>query len=213
MRYNPNIRHRRSIRLRTHDYSQASAYFITICTYNRELLLVDRLVREIVSNAWRDLARRVPHVRVDQLVAMPNHVHGIIWIVRPAPPVGAQHRAWPDDKSSPTDTSPRKPPSSSNHAAPLRPDVELALPNEPPRPIAVEPGSLGAIVRAFKSRSTKRIHRLHRTPNAPVWQRNYYEQIIRNETALARIRQYIVDNPAKWAEDKNNPANWPKPNP
>jgi hypothetical protein len=60
----------------------------------------------------------------------------------------------------------------------------------------------------LKSSSTKRINRLRGTPSACVRQRNYYERVIRNEEELNRIRQCIRDNPAKWADDQNNPANW-----
>ena len=68
-------------------------------------------------------------------------------------------------------------------------------------------GSLGAIVGSFKSATAKRINNLRETPGAPVWQRNYYEHVIRDEDDLNRIRQHIRDNPAKWADDPDNPAN------
>jgi putative transposase len=61
-------------------------------------------------------------------------------------------------------------------------------------------------VRAFKSAVTKRINAQRGTPGAPVWQRNYYEHIVRGEKSLNRIRQYILDNPLRWAYDRNNPA-------
>lgn len=67
--------------------------------------------------------------------------------------------------------------------------------------------SLGAIVGSFKSVFARRINRLYRTPGAPVWQRNYYERVIRDERELAAIREYILDNPRKWADDTYNPAN------
>ena len=67
---------------------------------------------------------------------------------------------------------------------------------------------LPEIVRAFKTFSARRINGLRHTPGVPVWQRNYYEHIIRNETALNRVRQYIMDNPARWAEDPENPTRW-----
>jgi hypothetical protein len=70
----------------------------------------------------------------------------------------------------------------------------------------VESGSLSAIVRTFKSAAAKRINRLRGTSGAPLWQRNYYEHIVRDEDDLYRIREYIRDNPAKWNEDPLNPA-------
>jgi REP element-mobilizing transposase RayT len=65
------------------------------------------------------------------------------------------------------------------------------------------------VVRAFKSSTTKRINAIRNTNGIPVWQRNYYEHVIRSEDDLMRIRQYIRDNPAKWADDPDNPANIP----
>jgi len=67
-------------------------------------------------------------------------------------------------------------------------------------------GSLGAIIQSFKSVSTRKINRLRSTPGISVWQRNYYERIIRDESELNRIRRYIVDNPTQWETDENNPA-------
>jgi hypothetical protein len=71
----------------------------------------------------------------------------------------------------------------------------------------VAPGSLGAKVRAFKAAAARRINARRGTPGAPVWQPDYYERIIRNDFELDRIRQYILDNPAKWEDDPENPAN------
>jgi len=66
-------------------------------------------------------------------------------------------------------------------------------------------GSLGSFLSGFKSATTKRINDLRRTSGL-VWQRNYYEHVIRNEDSLHRIREYIVDNPARWDFDRENPA-------
>jgi len=66
---------------------------------------------------------------------------------------------------------------------------------------------LPTIVGAFKSAVTKRINEYRDTPGAPVWQRNYYEHVIRNESSLNDIRFYIQTNPMQWAEDRENPAN------
>ena len=76
------------------------------------------------------------------------------------------------------------------------------------RPVAPTgpPRSIGALMAGFKSASTKRINAARGTPGARVWQRNYYDHVIRNEANLHRIRQYIADNPARWAEDPENPA-------
>ncbi|SRR5712692_5457215 len=177
--YDPDIRQRRSIRLWGFDYASAGAYFVTICTYERRILLTNPLVRNLVYNAWHDLPRRFPSLRLDEFVIMPNHVHFIIWITDVGAQRDAKSRQIPscDAIANTTSVAPLY------HAAPLRP--------------AVAPRSLGAIVRAFKSVSAKRINRLCCTPGAPVLQSNYYERIIRNEEELSAIRQYIRDNPAK----------------
>jgi hypothetical protein len=69
---------------------------------------------------------------------------------------------------------------------------------------------LGQIVGYFKYQSAKQINHIRNTPGVPVWQRNYYEHIIRSEEEMDRIRTYIIENPAKWAEDEDNPANMDK---
>ena len=66
-------------------------------------------------------------------------------------------------------------------------------------------GSLGAIVGNFKSITTRRINQVRKTPGQPVWQRNYYEHIVRHDKELNAIRQYIIDNPANWLQDTENP--------
>ena len=66
---------------------------------------------------------------------------------------------------------------------------------------------LGRLIGAFKTVSSKRINETRGTPGVPVWQRNYYEHIIRNEESLNEIRQYIAGNPMRWAEDEENPEN------
>jgi REP element-mobilizing transposase RayT len=81
MKYDPQRHHRRSIRLFGYDYSQPGAYFVTICTYNRELSLEAEQVEEIVRSAWASLPARFPHVVLDEFVIMPNHIHGIVILV------------------------------------------------------------------------------------------------------------------------------------
>ncbi len=83
------------------------------------------------------------------------------------------------------------------HASPLRPS------SGPPQ------RSLGAIVGAYRAAVSKRINQLRRTSGTPVWQRNYYDHVIRDEADLNRVRQYIIDNPAKWSEDRENPDRQP----
>ncbi len=185
MSYSPHSHHRRSIRLKEYDYSQPGAYFVTICTHDRACLfggVVDGEMRlnefgEMVHECWQAIPDHFPHAMLDEFVIMPNHVHGIISIV---------DAAIVDNVGA-------------THASPLKSASSL-----PPR--GPKQKSIGAIVGSFKSAVTKRINEYRNTPGAPVWQRNYYEHIIRNEESLNRIRQYIADNPARWTFDRENTA-------
>lgn len=187
--YDPDRHHRRSIRLRAYDYTQAGAYFVTICTHGRECLLgnvVDGSVQLstlgcIVERAWRSLARDFANMAPDAFVVMPNHLHGIVVIT--------QGRGEA--------SSSEKLPTPERDASPLR---------RPARPAGTVAGSLGAMVQNFKSMSTRRINTLRGTPGVPVWQRNYYERVIRSEEELSRVRQYITQNPTRWATDEENPV-------
>jgi putative transposase len=175
--------HRRSIRLPGWDYTRTGAYFVTIVTYQRETLfgaIVDgeMVLSEsgrIVAEEWERTAVVRPYVRLDEFVVMPNHIHGILVIT--------------DEHGRGTATR--------RGMAPPCPYV-----GKFGKPIA---GSLPTIVRAFKSAVAKRINERRGTPGVPVWQRNYYEHIVRNERELNAIRQYIRDNPGRWAEDAENP--------
>jgi putative transposase len=175
---------RKSMRLKGYDYTQNGAYFVTICSYERQCIFSNSVGDEIALNAcgqivkscWDAIPSHYPFVELDCFVVMPNHIHGILTIVdlNNGQNVGAQH------------------------VAPL-----------PPTPIEkkgittnnVMPNSLGAIVRSFKSAVTRMIHQIENNPHSPVWQRNYYEHIIRNEDDLNQIRAYIVHNPLKWSSD------------
>ncbi len=98
MKDDPEKHHRRSIRLKGYDYSRAGAYFVTICTQNRECLFGDIVDGEmmlnkngeIVESVWNDLPNHYAHVELDYHIIMPNHIHGIIIIVgaglKPTPP-------------------------------------------------------------------------------------------------------------------------------
>jgi len=66
--------------------------------------------------------------------------------------------------------------------------------------------TVGAIIRGFKSTTTKQINLFHKTPGIPIWQRNYYEHVIRNEGELNKTREYIRNSPLKWDLDKDNPG-------
>ena len=176
MKYNPDIHHRRSIRLKDYDYSQSGAYFVTICNKNKECLfgdVVDRKMRLnemgiVVQQCWNVIPEHFPNTVSDEFIVMPNHIHGIIVIV------GAQFIA-PFGKTMSGNQGVM------NHA----------------------PTTAGEIVRAFKARCTYAINQVRITPGMPLWQRNYYEHIIRNEPELNKIREYIINNPLNWESDEN----------
>ena len=191
----PKRHRRRSIRLKGYDYRQPGAYFVTICTYQRELLFEDPVLRHAAESRWQRIPRHFPHVQLDTWVVMPNHIHGILVFAEDArrgeasPATDSKAKPHPANAASPLDET------TSGDASPL------------PRPTGgVSPGSLGAVVGNFKAVTARRINDLRRTPGIPVWQRNYYEHIVRNERTLNAIRQYITDNPARWGCDRYNPA-------
>jgi putative transposase len=188
MRFDPEKHHRRSIRLKGHDYSQPGAYFVTICTRDQACLfghVVNGEMRlndagEIAQRCWEEIPRHFPLVELDAFVVMPNHVHGIIVI---------QGRG---EASVPLHVSKERP---GSDASPLR-----------QRPNGTQPGSLSAIVQNFKSISTRKMNAARSTPGTPVWQRGFYEHVVRDEEELRAIREYVLGNPARWDEDENNPA-------
>lgn len=177
-RHDPDRHHRRSIRLKGYDYSSPGAYFVTICTHRQEPLFGEVGDGEMVLSKFGQIAHdewlASPNIRreieLDAFVVMPNHIHGIVWIV-----VGATGRS------------------------PLHGQSPL-------RPRGPAPKSLGAFVAGYKSAVTKRINQRRDTPGHPVWQRNYWEHIVRTERALDAIRRYIADNPVRWSLDRYNPA-------
>ena len=142
-----------------------------------EMLLND--FGKIVDEEWRKTPFIRPYVELDTFIVMPNHLHGITMIHEhaTAPGIGT-YAAGP-------------------HGA--RPRAVNGRPNGAPS------GSLGAIVGQFKSSSARRINRTRSTPGSAVWQRGFYEHVIRSEESLASIREYVAGNPAKWAEDRYNP--------
>jgi REP-associated tyrosine transposase len=208
----PDRHHRRSIRLKGYVYTLPGAYFITVCSrdhaclfghvVNGEMHLND--AGEIAQRCREDIPHHFPSVELDAMVIMPNHVHGVIVITGPQDATQAAKTIGsvvpgPEivipckgEASVPPDR-PENP--SGPHASPLR-----------PRPIGTQPGSLSSIVQNFKSISTRKMNAARRAPGTLVWQRNYYEHVVRNEVELTAIREYILGNPARWDDDENNPA-------
>ncbi|MTJ08208.1 transposase [Anabaena sp. UHCC 0204] len=203
MSYNPNIHHRRSIRLKGYDYSQQGAYFVTICTYQRNCLfgeIVDDEMKlntngEITRGSWLSIPRHFQNVGLDEFVIMPNHLHGIIIIAEEGEALAISN-----------DQNQQK--LSSQCFAPTTPTTPTTPTGEKIKINGTKPQSLAAIIQNYKSVSTRQINRINKDKGNVIWQRNYHEHIIRSEEALNNIRQYIVNNPINWLDDEENPANF-----
>ena len=187
---NKSDKHRRSVRLKDYDYHQAGAYFVTIVAQDRRCLFGDvvegkmRLnpAGQMVQTVWDEMPNNYPNVETDLFVVMPNHVHGVIVLE-------ASRRACRASGGQPQGVAPTNP-RSANH------DVARSL-------------SLPDVIHRFKTLTTQRYtlgvkeHGWFRF-NSRLWQRNYFEHVIRDENSLNRIRQYILDNPAHWECDQEN---------
>lgn len=204
--------HRRSIRLRGYDYTRAGAYYVTVCTQDRFPLFGDVVNDEMMPNAmgaivqrcWDAIPEHMPMVVCDAFVVMPNHVHGIIVITDVA---GASaHNASSDGDGRGGVGAGNFPPL---HAAPTDPGRTVdpdgtTTPRRPPIAIMVK-NSLGHIMQTFKAAVSRQAIRDGLMPRGtPIWQRGYYESIIRDAASHDRIVQYIGKNPANWKNDRMN---------
>ncbi|VFM96988.1 MAG: hypothetical protein BECKG1743D_GA0114223_101227 [Candidatus Kentron sp. G] len=222
-KYNPKIHHRRSIRLPGYDYALPGAYFVTICVQHEKYLLGNVADGEVVSNdaggmvrtVWDEIPSHHPGAGIDAFVVMPNHVHGIIVItdgedmeeydgggtggaskpgVRPYQIQGihnrgdrGEHKVRPYEASAGIH-------SGGTSAAGIRPHGTL-------------PGTVGRIVQGFKSITTHEYTKGVKNRGWPpfpgkLWQRNYWEHIIRDEREWDEIREYIHNNPIRWESDR-----------
>jgi len=189
MSYDPDVHHRRSIRLHGYDYSRPGSYYVTICIEHYRCLLGEVVqgrmnwndAGQMVDYAWRSIPDRFPSAQLDEYIVMPNHFHGILRIVRAplvgahdtvrAPPVGAQDRKTAGTRPVPT---------------------------------------FGEMVGSFKSITTDQYIYGVRDRAWPAfdrrfWHRNFYEHIIRDEDELEKVRAYIRQNPLRWECDRYNP--------
>jgi len=196
MPYDPIKHHRRSIRLKEHDYAQPGDYFVTICTQKRVCLFGDiadcevRLNKagQIVDDTWYSLSKRFPSVQLDAFIVMPNHIHGVVFITDEIqPPVGATLVIAKNPVVAQDRAGTRPAPTEGN----------------------IKRSSLGQIIGAFKSITTHQyllgVREHQWLPfDCRLWQRNYYESIIRNKRVLNAIRTYIQANPYNWVNDPDN---------
>jgi len=169
---------RKQLRLKHYDYTESGVYFVTVCSRNRECLFGDivgatgrspalqlNAYGNIVRDEWLKSAVIRNEITLDAFVVMPNHIHGIIFIIR------------------------------ATGRSPLHDTMKPGLRSR----------SLGAFMAGFKSSTTKQINIMRTTPGIPVWQRNYYEHVIRTDDELNKTREYIINNPMQWELDEENP--------
>ncbi len=174
---------RRSIRLPSYDYSQRGAYFVTIVTANRRLFL---------GSIRNDHVTLSPFGKIVQttLSELPRYyprlsLDASVIMPNHVHAVLVLENALGDDLVG-------------------RTDLKSAPTSKPARPIS-------EIVRAFKAFSTREVNTFRGAPGSPLWQRNYYEHVIRNDADLNKIREYIHYNPTKWSQDQENPYRLPPP--
>ena len=191
MPYNPNIHHRRSVRLQGYDYSQAGAYFITICCDDRKCLFGNIINGEmnlndagkIADECWIEIPKHFPNAVLHEYVVMPNHVHGIVELAD-RNNVGAENfLPLQNDTGIPVGVQ---------NFEPLHPKQNAFQ--------KMIPRSIGSIVKGFKIGVTIRAKQF--LPDIKIWQRNYHEHIIRNEQSYLTISEYIINNPKNWKDDK-----------
>ncbi len=195
----PKIHHRRSTRLKSWDYSWSWWYYVTICAYERQCLFGEIVIDEmrlnsvgrIVEEEWLRTPEIRKSVELDLYVVMPNHIHGIIIV---NDDVGTHRSASliGEDKTGARGKS-------------VVATLDSHVGAHSSAPLRRKPRSLGSFVAGFKSVVTKRINVLRNSPGRPVWQRGFHDHIIRNEADLVRIREYIRNNPLRWALDEENP--------
>ena len=211
MKYNPQIHHRKSIRLKGYDYSQAGLYFITICCQDRAHLfgyiengkMIVNDAGKMIDNEWLKLPERFKNIRLHQYVVMPNHFHAILEIVgntvgatlvvAPNDTVAPNDVVAPNDTVSPNDTV------AQNEQTTEKLQPQWIAPTEKPKTVGDIVGAFQSIVtveyiRGVKQNGWQRF-------NGKLWQRNYWEHIIRNENEYQRISNYIINNPRQWDND------------
>ncbi|MCQ4574443.1 MAG: hypothetical protein NOU37_04285 [Candidatus Brocadiales bacterium] len=174
--------HRRSIRLKGYDYSRKGAYFVTICTQKKTCLFGDIEDRNMVLNAIGQIVENCWE-------EIPKHFDNVkldVFVIMPNHLHGII--VLPNDQQL----------HERRGTACRAPTIESYG-----KPVV---RSLPTIIRSLKSSVTKYVNQLRRTPGSHVWQRNYYEHVIRNEDDLNEIREYVMNNPLKWELDEENPS-------
>ena len=231
MKYNPSIHHRRSIRLKGYDYAQAGLYFITICCQDRAHLfgkikngkMILNTFGKIAFTEWQNTENIRDNCRIHEFIIMPNHIHGIIEILFKKEKDKEDGKGKKKENNSTGELQFAPTASTATKESSPTKTQKFQSPSQ----------TIGSIIRGYKIATLKRIKNLIQekdnkednstgelqfAPTAPtaltteiikslnfkIWQRNYYEHIIRTEDAYHHITKYILNNPKKWDEDKQN---------
>lgn len=203
--YDPTIHHRQSIRLKGYDYSREGLYFITLLAKNRQHLFGEIINGEmhlnpagkIAQQCWLEIPQHFPNVILHEYIIMPNHIHGIIEI-KNENHHHKNHEVRANDLSKNNDQEINNNVRANNYSP--RQEEQKPRQEEQKTPFKSPSKTIGSIIRGFKIGVTKWMRQ--NTSIKDVWQRNYYESIIRSDNAYTNISNYIKNNPKKWSEDK-----------
>ena len=193
---------RKSHRLKEYNYTQSGYYYVTICAYDRNLLFgqiskpvgAQRAVPVTIQNKRPE---SIPEININQYgkivqeewentQRLRNNVKLDEYIIMPNHVHGIIILKNTNALHNITDTARR---------------VPTGLFGKP------VPESLSTIIRSFKSAVSKRVNQLRQTITPPIWQRSFYDHVIRTDTSLKNIRNYIINNPKTWDDDEHNPKN------
>ena len=199
---------RRSVRLKGYDYAQTGAYFISICTQNRNCFFDQYAVlKTIVNNQWKNIPTRFPTVTLDAFVVMPNHIHGIVVIVGAGLAPAQNENAPAQNENAPAQNENAP----GNNRVAGQYDIGATGQYGTRATARVAPTdipTIGLIVGQFKSLCVNEWLGYVKQNDVNIvgkfWQRNYYERIVRNDDELDRIREYIRNNPLNWERDRNH---------
>ena len=198
-------RRKNSLRLPDYDYSLPGAYFITLCTQHRLHLfghisdgkMILNEFGKIVEKVWINLPNHYPNMACGEFVVMPNHVHGVVKL-KPKEHTKGGFENPENAKEGRFQTCPNEPRSN------VEQNREKGGFETHPNKIHPKIHGIPEIVRALKTFSARKINECRNSPGISVWQRNYWERIVRNERALQAINRYIQNNPIKWQLDRLN---------
>ncbi len=210
---------RRRLRLRHYDYSQAGAYAVTICTDGGAFLfghVSDGAMQlnaagRVVERVWDGLPEHYPHVGLDAFVVMPDHVHGVIVLADVRLPAEAEFETNRETQAGINVSTGRRGGGEGSRNKVGRTSVGITSGRRaghrpaPTKRKASTRHGLSEVVRGFKSFSAKRVNALRGMTGIAVWQRGFYEHVVRNEEDLNRIREYIVGNPVRWSMKRERP--------